>query len=394
MIDTAKPAAPEATGPTGVTETNNPSLPDRAEDSSPPPRQNGTAQRSIKSTSELAAWYAEQDLLRGPGTYYTPAQIAAITPDAPDWIVEGFIARGAITEIDGKVKTSGKTTLILDMLRSILTGADWAGFKTTKSKVVYLSEQNPTTFHQSLQRAFLSHIKEDLHIRFRNDMTGETWEEAISKAIDFCTTIGADTLVIDTVAKLAGIENENDSHGWQKAIGILQDATANGLAVIMARHSRKADGETGDTGRGSSAASGDVDIILDLRRLPGQNTTRRSLTSEGRYDLTPAEIIIDLTVGGYVYLGQERDVSIRDTDSFLLFTLGEAFEKTGLGMTVAQLEPLGADAIPPISLSAINRGLRRGVNKDLTIIQEGEGKSGHPFTYRPVTTVATDKNAS
>lgn len=49
----------------------------------------------------------------------------------------------------------------------------------------------------------------------------------------------------------------------------LQDAAHAGLTVIVCRHERKGGGDVGDSGRGSSATWGDVDIILQLRRPEG-----------------------------------------------------------------------------------------------------------------------------
>jgi hypothetical protein len=47
-----------------------------------------------------------------------------------------------------------------------------------------------------------------------------------------------------------------------------------GLAVLMLRHERKGGGEVGESGRGSSAFAGAVDVILQLKRPEG-NTRRR-----------------------------------------------------------------------------------------------------------------------
>ena len=46
--------------------------------------------------------------------FYTASQIAAMTSTEPEWIIPGYVALQALTELDGKVKSAGKTTLTLD----------------------------------------------------------------------------------------------------------------------------------------------------------------------------------------------------------------------------------------------------------------------------------------
>src|SRR5215210_1151723 len=40
--------------------------------------------------------------------------------DGPDWVAHGFLARGWLTDLAGPAKKSGKTTLVMYLVRSIL----------------------------------------------------------------------------------------------------------------------------------------------------------------------------------------------------------------------------------------------------------------------------------
>jgi hypothetical protein len=84
----------------------------------------------------------------------------------------------------------------------------------------------------------------------------------------------------------------------------LQEAAAgDGLAVVVLRHDRKSGGDVGDSGRGSSAFSGAVDVVLQLSRPEGQSRPGvRALKSLSRFDETPETLVIELTEAGYVAL--------------------------------------------------------------------------------------------
>ena len=196
-----------------------------------------------------------------------------MTLEQPDWIVARAAARSVrITEIDGKIKAAGKTTFILDMRPAVLDGADFLGEPTRQASVLYVTEQSRQTFADALRRAGLgrprrraAHPLPRGHRRLR---PGRRWSRPARQD-------GYDVVVFDTIGKLAGIRDENDAGEWSAAMTPLQDLAASGRAVIVARHDRKGGGEVGDSGRGSSQASGDVDIILALRRPEGNQPANR-----------------------------------------------------------------------------------------------------------------------
>src|ERR1039457_100679 len=82
-------------------------------------------------------------------------QIASEAPPTIPWIVPPFVASGAITEIDGKVKVAGKTTFVTHFVQSVLNGSPFLGQPTTKTKVVYLTEQLIVSFRAAMERAGL-----------------------------------------------------------------------------------------------------------------------------------------------------------------------------------------------------------------------------------------------
>jgi hypothetical protein len=94
-----------------------------------------------------------------------------------------------------------------------------------------------------------------------------------------------------TLPQWAGIhgDGENSAGEALAAMAPLQEAASqHHLAVVIARHERKSGGDVGNSGRGSSAFAGAVDIVLSLRRPEGNTRpTLRVIHALSRFDETP-----------------------------------------------------------------------------------------------------------
>lgn len=315
--------------------------------------------------------------------YRTPLEIAASTSERPEWLIRGYVALGSILELDGKIKSSGKTTLVLEAVRAILDGQPFLGQPTMATKVTYLSEQTPGPFREALSRASLLGRGDELRIVFRADVAGMPWPDLVRQVTGDARRDGYGLLVVDTLGKLAQVREENDAGEGGRVMAPLQDAAHAGMAVIVCRHERKGGGEVGESGRGSSAISGDVDIIAQLRRPEGnQPSGRRVIETLSRYTETPEKIVIELRDEGYVLLGDVEAVSAADAERFCFLSLGEDFDrKESEGLTRDELVQRGQDADPKVSEPSIRRALDRMIGRG-DVIRSGEGKRGSPYTYR------------
>jgi hypothetical protein len=83
--------------------------------------------------------------------FRTARQLADATPERPEWVVHGLAAKGAITELDGKIK-GGKSEFAVRMASAVLTGNDFLDRPTRQTPVVYLTEQSATSFRELLRR--------------------------------------------------------------------------------------------------------------------------------------------------------------------------------------------------------------------------------------------------
>ena len=307
--------------------------------------------------------------------YRTPLEVAASTSEHPDWLLGGYVALGAITEVDGKIKASGKTTLVTHLVAAILDGRPFLGQPTMRTNVVYLTEQTPGPFREALARAGVLLRGSELRLVFRADVSGMPWPQLIAQVAADAKRDGYGLLVVDTLGKLAQVKEENDAGEGGRVMAPLQDAAHNGMAVLVVRHERKGGGDVGESGRGSSAISGDVDVILQLRRPEGnQPGSRRVIETLSRYSQTPEKVVIELTEEGYSLLGDEEAVTLADAlrkVSAHLRDLFEQKESATLDELVNELE---------MTRAAIQRALKE-LERRGEVNRSGKGRKGDPYTY-------------
>ncbi|HEV2490692.1 MAG TPA: DnaB-like helicase N-terminal domain-containing protein [Candidatus Acidoferrales bacterium] len=257
-----------------------------------------------------------QAFARAPGddlAVSTGAQEATETTEGgAEWIARPIAALGAITEICGKVKQAGKTTFVTHLAAAVLDAKPFLGQPTRKSPVVYLTEQPPATFRLAMRRAGLLG-REDFHIVYWNRAAGMAWEVLAQRAIKLCQRVGAKLLVVDTLAQFAGItgDSENNSGDALRAMQPLQRGAAAGLGIIVVRHERKSGGAVGDSGRGSSAYAGAVDIVISVRLAEGGGDRNfRLIQAVSRFDEAPDNWVIEYdSASGYRLRGTAADLS-------------------------------------------------------------------------------------
>lgn len=131
----------------------------------------------------------------------------------------------------------------------------------------------------------------------------------------------------------------------------------------------------GESGRGSSAISGDVDVILALRRPEGnQPSTRRVIETLSRYSETPEKVVIELTDDGYVLLGDAEAVALNDGCRIVSALIGAENEQKE-SWTVDELVNESE-----LTRATVQRALRE-LHRRGEVIPSGKGKRGDPFRY-------------
>jgi hypothetical protein len=334
---------------------------------------NGNSAEILREISILSAPLRDEVGQKRKLRFMSGAELAGSTDEAVEWIVPGYVARGAISEIGAKVK-AGKTTLIAALVRAAADGEDFLGFPTLKSSTVYLTEQPAVSFRQTLARAGLLG-RSDFHLLLRSDVPQISWPEVVAAAVDECKRVGAKLLVIDTLPQFAGLpgDSENNSGDALAAMQPLQHAVALGIAVIWVRHDRKAGGDVGDSGRGSTAFGGVSDILISLRNPEGKiKRNVRILKAKSRFAETPAELVIELTEKGFVALGDSQCGAVKEAKeaTVAVVPISEAE-----AMTVKELAKL-----VEIPRTTLQRCLEELVAEG-NIVRVGDGKRASPFQY-------------
>jgi hypothetical protein len=307
--------------------------------------------------------------------FHTAREVGEETPESPVWHVEGYLAAGAITELSGKIKAAGKTTFLTLMARAISVGDPFLGRTTTQTRVVYLTEQPSASFREALRRAGLLD-SDDVLILYWRETVGIGWPEVVQRAAEECQQQDANVLIVDTLPKFARLRGdaENNAGDADEAMEPLQIAANDGVAVAVARHERKAGGEVGDSGRGSTAFGGAVDIVLSLKRPQGESRVGvRELSALSRFDETPDLLVIELTDDGYVAHGDERSVVLADARRDAHEALPHAPEAA---VTIDDLVARANGASRATVQRALDALLGDGV-----ATRVGKGRRGDPYRY-------------
>jgi hypothetical protein len=358
----------------------------RADEDAPDPRDEPDFEAGDADAERIAALEEPLPILTAAGPvapaerndlpFRTAADLAEFGTPTVRWIAALIVAVGAITELAGKVKLSGKTIFVLALIRAVLDGEPFLGRSTMRTPVVLLTEQPPASFLEALRRADLLE-RADLTILFWGEAIGVPWSEVVTQAIDECRTRGAQLLAVDTLGHWAGVRGdaENDSGAAMAAIEPLQAAAAEGLAVLVARPDRKGPGQLGESARGSSAFSGAVDIVLHLRRPESQSRPNvRVLEGLSRFDVLE-EILIELGDDGvYRVLGDAAAVEASETRQELLDILPMSPDD---GLTMADL---GA-RLDDRKRTTI-QGALKALAAEGTVERTGSGRKGSPYGWR------------
>jgi RecA-family ATPase len=333
-------------------------------------------QRRTRSRAQIPASEASAAEESAP-TFYSAPEIAKHAPRDVIWIAKPWIAQGAVTVLDGKPKTAGKTTFLAHLLAKVLHGGEFLGEPTTRSPVVLLTEERPVTFRRVLERAGLLEAQ-GLEVLFRDEVHGQAWTDIARAARDRCDAVGSKLLVVDTLGAFA-VGYERSPEAMRAALNPLYDAARTGLAVLAIRHERKSGGTVGESGMGSTVMTAGVDVVLALQRPPKYSGTGRMLYARSRFDETPEATAIELHDGEFVRM-QSLEVSAEEVERALFAaapadpteakSADELMFATGLKKTTAR--------------TALEHLCGKGKLKRL-----GSGTKGSPYRYsRPPLEIA------
>ena len=129
--------------------------------------------------------------------WMTATEVAARSAERPDWIVELYVAAGAITEVVGRPK-GGKTTLLMAMLAATRAGEPFLDHPTRATNVVYLSEEGAATLRAVLGRTGLLDW-DGLCVPDLTTARGLRWPEMVEQTLKKAREVDAGLVVVDTL---------------------------------------------------------------------------------------------------------------------------------------------------------------------------------------------------
>lgn len=308
----------------------------------------------------------------------TAIEFARVAPVDVDWVARPYVAAGSITLIDGKIKTAGKTTFLTHLCRALVAGLPFLDQPTAQTDVLYLTEQPAMSFRQTLRRADLLGQRGFSIVNWR-DCLGLPWPGLVASAVDECDRRGAGVLVVDTLGRFVGLrgDDENSAAEADAVMAPLLMAAHDGLAVIVLRHERKAGGDVGDSGRGSSAYGGAADIVLAIKHGEGGTPRNvRLIHALSRFDETPEVLAVELTAEGYLVVGETVAVLQHRVAERVLAALQESTHRS---QTLEELT-----AATRATRSTIQRAIASLVESGRAA-RVGGGRKGDPYRWRALT---------
>jgi hypothetical protein len=303
--------------------------------------------------------------------------IADLGPaEEPDWVWPGYLARGAVTLLTGGWK-GGKTTLLKFLFRDLTTGGTLAPVPMD-APVLIVSEESPGLW---AERRDTLGLPESILFLQRESFARPSkreWLDLVDAIAGEVTARGIGLVVIDTLPSAWSVLNENDAGEVIDALAPIRAISAAGAAVLLVHHPRKSGGESFTGSRGSGALPGFVDVLVELEPFDKSDpaNTRRRLIARGRFEGTPAEVVIDLGPNGYTVIGDLPAVRDLDFDAAILTVLPD----DGVGLTAEEVRAAwNAGKVPGLTRlkGALNNGHHFGRWQRF-----GSGVKGNPFRYR------------
>jgi KaiC/GvpD/RAD55 family RecA-like ATPase len=294
-----------------------------------------------------------------------------------DWLWHGYIAPETTTLFVGEWK-GGKTTLICHLLKEMANGGDLAG-EVKASKVLIVSEETRRVWKRRRDKVGLGdHVHFEVR-PFRGRPSKADWQSYIEHITMAVEDGQYDLLIIDTWASLNPCQDENDAVRTLEAVMALTGVTEAGAAVLLVHHPCKKDSHGRQSARGSGALQAHVDTIMELSRTNPEVSSdrRRTVKAVGRYEETPAEVVLELTDSGYQCIGSKADATQTDRQEVIKEILA------GKGWSTDDaIRSLWIDKeIPVPGKRSLQKDLNAGCESGLWQ-RQGKGTKGDKYRYK------------
>jgi len=303
------------------------------------------------------------------------SELLASRPEPERWVWDRLLPQGGVTVLAAYMKT-GKTTLAYPLALAVAKGQPFLNHPTQQGAVLILAvEEHPRMILRRLRRFGLDHDDPVYVHRGRLEYS----PAAIREIQAFILANHITLLVVDTLARFWNISDENNNAEVIRRVNpILDLARDTDCAILLIHHERKSGGEEGRSIRGGSALLGLVDQALILDRRQGGAKNQRLLTTLGRYDESPPELVIELIGNAYRLLGTPEQVGKE-----------AAQEKVLAALTQTPQDINGLVALTKLPKRAVREVLDA---LDTAVVRTGRGRKRSPYLYQLANSVRSRPN--
>jgi len=208
----------------------------------------------------------------------TPADLAALP--AVRWRVRGVLPLEGIAAVFGP-SGSGKSFLVLSLLASVASGADWFGCRVVRAPVLYVALEGEAGISQRVKAYQVKNGRVADGFRFL--LQGLDIRNATDRA-DLVQVVRAagwngGVLCLDTLNRAAPGMDENDSKSMGEAIGAAKAIQAElGGLVLLVHHTGK-DATRGLRGHSSLHAA--LDAAIEVTRTDDRRDWKIAKSKDG-----------------------------------------------------------------------------------------------------------------
>lgn len=224
-------------------------------------------------------------------------------PD-PEWVIEKYAARGAITLLNGFWK-AGKTTLISLWLKAMSEGGEMIT-KVAKGRVLVVTEETGNIWVGRKNALPLGDHVEVVFARWMRKPSLEQWLSFVEKIKEICDKNAFDLVIFDPFMRISCCRDENSPLDSSEALAPLVAFKDSRTAVMLVHHSKKgADVSIEQVARGSGELQAFVEIIVNFRRkCENLKDRRRLLSLMSRFPTPQEEIQVSLADDGSTYIAE------------------------------------------------------------------------------------------
>jgi hypothetical protein len=212
----------------------------------------------------------------------TAQEVRDDTPAEPLWLVPGMLARGSVTELNGREKI-GKGYWNHYLIGALEHGeATVLGPPPAEGKVrtLIFTEEPVQALKEKFDLFDISNAMVVYH--WETAMLGLTWEQTAVWLVEQAVKLECALIFVDNISAATGVLDEAGVELARKVEPLTKQAKQHDLAVLYDRHQRKTKGAVEDVSRGGTGLAGAVDVIVAMQKGEGRQSRERQLTSWGR----------------------------------------------------------------------------------------------------------------